>query len=166
MKVLITCPCGTVKMYERGHVNRNTRRGHGLFCSRKCAGEAKRKSEEDKREARRRLQKGYRITRATEKKAYAKAYYWSHRDGQLSDAKRWYEQHKDHVRERGKLWRARRFFGPFAEAYLVWLELDREIARLLPDKYERLKARGCYARYNETKKERRRRERAYRESKA
>lgn len=37
-------------------------------------------------------------------------------------------------------------YGQFAGAYGLFLELQREVRRQLPDKYERLKAKGYYTR--------------------
>ncbi len=45
-------------------------------------------------------------------------------------------------------------YGPFADAWRILLDLEREIRRMVPDKYERLKARGYYDRENAQRRRR------------
>lgn len=146
--------CGGPGYRALGQVNRSRREGRPLFCSRTCFQATRAVDIADKQQRAKAYSQRYRAEHPVPA-AYWQQWYAAHREQALSDSKRWYSQNKGHVSERGKSYRARTQFGEFAEAYQILLALEREIRRLLPDKYERLKARGVYDRYNERKKEKR-----------
>lgn len=156
MRKEFTCAtCGETASRHSGEVNRSVRRGWPLYCSRECFQVTQRTSAQEKAEYRKEYGKKYRAEHPTPNSYWAQ-WYAKNREKSLAEAKAWYEQNKSTVADRGHRWRAATKFGPFAEAYLVFLDLSAELRRLMPDHYERFKARGHYDRQNERRKARRR----------
>lgn len=164
MKIAVVCAyCGQSFEKNVSDVNKQ-RRNVGpdvpFFCSQAHAG------------ARRRLDKSQE-QRAAEKAAYDVAYRakdpakrkaqnaeWFRRTYDPGGAREYRRQHrakirasqsvtinrpayKSYKREYGRALRANEY-GPFAEAYLILLELQRAIRIAVPSKYERQKARGYF----------------------
>lgn len=127
-----------------------------LYCSRRCFGLDRRKSKRERIALKRAYDKRRRQEKAAEIKA-KKAAYFKRTYDPVKAAKQRRATMKRHVaycrrpeyREKKARYDRRlraREYGPFAESHGVLLELEREIRKLMPDKYERAKARGYYTR--------------------
>ena len=139
-KVTITCErCGAASEKEAGAVNRARRSGLRLFCSRTCAGEGRRthKSKAQKVEEKRQYDTEYRTKNRAMLKAKKAAHYQATRDPEKERAYRKATmarhveycrrpEYKAYKREYDRQYRASEF-GPFAEAYLLAIDLNREI---------------------------------------
>lgn len=147
--------CGAVVQQSRSSINRALRAGKPLYCDRACSGLARRVPAEQKREAKRVYDAQRRIEKATEIRAKKSDYYRRTRDPDKERARRArnmgrhaeycrqpdYRAYKaDYDREYGA-----REYGEYAEAYLLLLDLEREI-RSRATWYERAKAKGYYTR--------------------
>ncbi len=168
--VVVACSgCGGSVAKPAGEVNRAQKAGYRLYCTRACAGLARRveplPEEEQKRlkaeyDAKRReelreeikakkreyFQRTYDPVKAREERKGKMPYH-------LEYCRRYYA---DPVRKKGKhdydIQRAGAMnYAEFAEAWRLLVELEREIRTRCPDKYERAKARGYYDKFNERK---------------
>lgn len=147
--------CGGVVQQSQSSVRRAIREGRPLYCDRVCVGLARRVPSDEKKEAKRIYDARRRVERAAELRAEKAAYYQRTRDPakereyrrahmgrHLEYCRRpeYVAYKKDYDREL----RAEEY-GEFAEAYLLLLDLEREI-RSRATAYERRKARGYYTR--------------------
>ena len=144
------------------------------YCSRKCAGFGRRKNrtKAEKRRLKAIYDEQYRKDNA-EKLRKNKAQYFQKtydpdraRKWRQANKHRWKnyfrqyrekEEWKQHKKSYDFELRASEY-GPFAEAWKIWLELVREIRRREPSGYERRKAKGYYSGSRPCAQERRREE--------
>jgi hypothetical protein len=131
--------CGKVSDKAAGHVNRARERGLNLYCNRRCSGLGRRqgKTVTQKREEKRLYDAAYRAKNLDVLKAKKKAYFQRAYDRKAAAEYRKQRMHL-HVeycrrpeyrawkREYDRQYRAKEF-GAFAEAYLLTLDLNREI---------------------------------------
>lgn len=140
----------------RGHKQRSDCRN--LYCGRRCFGLARRtgKSKRVRVAEKAAYDKRYRADNADRLKADKAAYFQRTYDPVKArkDRKKTMARHVAYCRrpeykakkkEYDRKLRAKQY-GQFADAYSLFLELQREVRRQLPDKYERLKAKGYYTR--------------------
>lgn len=159
--------CGASCIKHAGAVNRARNAGFSVYCTRECAGIARRveKPPEDERkrlkseyDAARRLEKGDLIRE--KKREYFRRTYdpetaAEYRKGRMpyhvEYCRRYYS---DPAKKREKFEYDIRFRGvpQYADYFDAWrllVELEREIRKRMPDKYERAKARGYYDKFKE-----------------
>jgi hypothetical protein len=144
-----------VVQQARSAINRAIREGKPLYCDRACAGMARRISTDQKKrqkalyDARRRTEKAaeisfqkqeyYQCTRNPEKeRERRRANRGRHAEYCRQPEYKAYKQDYD-------LHRRAEEYGPYADSYLLLLDLEREI-RSRATSYERRKARGYYTR--------------------
>jgi hypothetical protein len=155
-KVIALCGyCDAVVPQSQSSIRRALREGKPLYCNRACSGMARRVPRDQKRAAKRVYDAQYRTGKATEISAKKAAYYRRTRDPVKERERRRKNMGRhveycrrpeyrackaDYDRERSS-----REYGEYAEAYLLLLDLEREI-RSRATSYERLKARGYYTR--------------------
>lgn len=141
-----TCAyCGKEQQKRSGEVNRALRSNRSLFCDRMCSGMWHRtnKTESEKKEAKRIYDIGYRERNKDALKKSKAAYFKRAYDPVKAAAER--KLHMDrHVKycrtptykayksEYDKRRRSSRF-GDFAEAYMLLLDIDREIKKRATD---------------------------------
>lgn len=134
--------CGRTAEKPTGHVNRSRANGLRLYCNRRCAGLARRKPRRSK--AQRIAEKAaydreYRRKNRERIKANKAAYFQTTYDPEKArvERKKRMAQHVEYCRRPAyKVWksaydRQRRAaeYGPAADAYLLTLELNREIKK-------------------------------------
>lgn len=149
--------CGAIVRQSPGSINRALREGKPLYCDRTCSGMARRdrRTPEQKKEAKRIYDARRRAEKAAEIRVKKAAYYQRTRDPAKARERRLrnMDRHIEYCRrpeyraykaDYDRQLRANEY-GEYAEAYLLLLELDREI-RSRATSYERLKARGYYTR--------------------
>ena len=146
---LIMCPqCGTLIYKPVSAVNRARNIGAPLYCGKQCAGLARRKpckTVEQKKEEKRLYDAQRRRVKAAELKIKHATYYRLHHDRVKEKAYRdaHKEEHNEYCRrpeyKRYKsgydLRRRANEYGEFAEAYMLTLDLNREI-KSRSDNYE------------------------------
>lgn len=175
MLVAVRCTqCRRLFEKERGQLNRALRAIPGrMYCSRKCAGLARR-IEKPPIEVRRARKAAYDLVRrngpmrdeilAAKRDAYREnrdplreaAKRLKKRDWQRAYAKSYNADPSNKRRKRRYDMRRRgRALKEWASAHRVLLRLEREIRRIVPDKYERLKARGYYGQGRSTQERKR-----------
>lgn len=167
--VQVACDqCGRETTKSTSHVNRAKRIGAHLYCSRACSGLARRdgRSLEEKRADKAAYDRDYRAKLGAELLAKKKAAYDAvketpeyrakqreqrrrqkesgYRENYLKGERYRRYKHDYDIRKR-----SREQYGEFAECHRLLIELEKEIRRRCPDKYERLKARGYYERQAE-----------------
>lgn len=154
------CPfCFVSFMVEANRANRADREGRRLFCSRRCSGLARRdfKSSEQKKAEKSEYDKQRRIEMGDDLRAAKRAAYYADHERSLALAaeqrKRRMPKHVEYCRrpeyvakkrEYDKQYRASEY-GPFAEAYLLLRDLERELSAQAT-KYERMKQKGYFTR--------------------
>lgn len=162
--------CGADTQKSASEVNRAKRVDARLFCDKSCAGQARRsrKTREERRAEKARYDKqrreelrgsllkekreAYRAMvrnrsdelRRKQKEQRARQKASGYRNQYIRS-----ERYKKYKHEYDTSKRSRKRYGEFAECHRLLLELEKEIRRRCPDKYERLKARGYYERQNE-----------------
>lgn len=131
--------CGKVADKAAGHINRARDRGLNLYCNRKCFGLGRRlgKTKAELKEEKRLYDIKYRAKNLETIKAKKKAYFQRTYDREAAAEYRKQRMHL-HVdycrrpeyrawkREYDRRYRAKEF-GDFAEAYMLTLDLNREI---------------------------------------
>lgn len=149
--------CGASSARRATDVARARAAGRRLFCSRNCAGLARRveRTEEERRSRKAAYDKDYRErdrgNRRAKKAEYHRRTYDPDKARAIRDANAeairqykadWYADPSNRERKR-QYDEARRAseYADFAEAWRLVLELEREVRRLTPDRYERAKAR-------------------------
>lgn len=165
------CPVCAEEFTRRvGDINRAVRLGLPIYCGRKCSGLARRsdtRTAEQKREDKARYDAEYRARNKDRIKAKAAAYYAkvgpTIRDKEKANRAKRMAAHVEYCRrpeyrQQKAIYDAEiraSEYGPFAEAYRLLIELQKEIIQRCPDRYERLKARGYYERKNYERREKR-----------
>lgn len=155
-RVVAVCQsCGDVVLQSQGSIRRAIRENKPLYCDRVCAGAARRVPPERKKETKRIYDARRQVELAIEISAANAARYQRTRDPKKERERRRtnmprhveycrqpeYRKYKaDYDRE----YRSREY-GEYAEAYLLLLDLEREI-RSRASWYERHKAQGYYTR--------------------
>lgn len=147
--------CGAVVQQPQGAINRAIRLGKPIYCDRDCAGLARRVPPSEKKEAKRIYDAQRRAELAAEISAKKAEYYQRTRDPAKERARRQanmdrhvqYCRQPEYVTYKADYDRERRSkeYGEFADAYLLLLDLEREV-RSRATGYERRKARGYYTR--------------------
>lgn len=147
--------CGVVVQQSQSSINRAVRQGKPIYCDRECAGMARRVPLSEKKEAKRLYDAQRRTEKAAEISAKKRDYYQRTRDpekervrGQAGMARHVeYCRRPEYVASKAAydLERRAKEYGPYADAYLLLLDLEREI-RSRATSYERRKARGYYTR--------------------
>lgn len=133
--------CGKTGDKRTGEVNRARAAGANLYCNRVCSGLGRRQP--PKTEAQRKLEKKlydheYRLRNLEERKAQKRAYHLATYDPEKERVKRKAKmpRHVEYCRQpEYKRWkskydrqyRAKKEFGPFAEAAMLAVDLNREI---------------------------------------
>lgn len=136
---VVCAHCGKKADQPAGAVNRARRNGNRLFCGRKCAGLGRRKHKTKARrvEEKRLYDAEYRRKNRAMLKAKKAAYYKANRNPEKERAYRQANmarhveycrrpEYKTYKRAYDRQYRASEF-GPFAEAYLLAIDLNREI---------------------------------------
>jgi len=131
--------CGKSTDKPAGHVNRARARGLNLYCGRFCSGLGRRdgKTKEQRKEEKRLYDIEYRAKNLAAIKAKKKAYFQRTYDCKAAAEYRKQRMHlhieycrrpeyKAWKREYDRKYRAKEF-GAFAEAYLLTMDLNREI---------------------------------------
>lgn len=147
--------CGAPVRQSQGSINRALREGKPLYCGRVCAGLARRVSSSYKKRKKAVYDAARRIEKASEISAHKRDYYQRTRNPEKERQRRQanMERHVEYCRQpeyktsKAEYDRERRAkeYGPYGDAYLLLLDLEREI-RSRATSYERLKARGYYTR--------------------
>lgn len=147
--------CGAVVKQSQSSIRRAIREGKPLYCNRVCSGMARRVPSGQKKEAKRVYDARRRAEHAAEISAWKAAYYQRTRDPAKERERRRanmgrhveYCRRPEYVAYKADYDRQLRAdeYGDFAEAYLLLLDLEREI-RSRSTGYERRKARGYYTR--------------------
>ena len=147
--------CGKVVRQSQSSIRRAIREGKSLYCDRACAGMARRIPVDQKKEAKRLYDARRRVERAAEISAQRAVYFQRTYDPIKARERRRANmgQHVEYCRQPeyraykkdyDRQLRAAEY-GEYAEAYLLLLDLEREI-RSRASSYERRKARGYYTR--------------------
>jgi hypothetical protein len=151
--------CEGIVPQSQSSIRRALREGKPLYCNRVCFGLARRDpnppTPDQKKEAKRAYDARRRTEKATEISATKAAYYRRTRDP-VKERERRTENMGRHVeycrRPEYRTYKAAydreyraKEYGEYAEAYLLLLELEREI-RSQATSYERRRARGYYTR--------------------
>lgn len=145
--------CGTSVSQSQSSIRRALREGKPLYCDRACSGMARRVPPERKKEAKAVYDAQRRIDKATEISAKKAAYFQrtyspakarEHRAKNMDRHVKYCRQpeYRAYKADYDRQHRAKEY-GEYAEAYLLLLDLEREI-RSRATYYERLKTRGYY----------------------
>lgn len=147
--------CGAVVQQPQSAINRAIRQGKPLYCDRACSGAARRVPSGQKKESKRIYDARRRTEKAAEIREQHRAYHQrtynpvKARERRLANMDRHAEycrrpEYRAYKKDYDRRHRAEEY-GEYAEAYLLLLDLEREI-RSQATSYERRKARGYYAR--------------------
>lgn len=156
-QVSCTCPqCGNGFPTDASRCTRAEKIGAPLYCSKECAGLARRRKnppgEAERKAAKAEYDRQYREKNAAERKAQKAAYYQRTRDPVKEAEKRKARMHL-HVaycqQPEYKAWkqgydlryRAQKQFGEFAEAALLLQDIDREVEQQA-SRYDIYRANG------------------------
>jgi hypothetical protein len=147
--------CGAEVKQSQSSIRRAIREGKPLYCNRVCFGMARRVPLGQKKEVKRIYDAHRRIEKASEIRANKAAHYQRTRDPAKERETRRANMGRHLEYCRRPEYRAYKSgydrqhraeeYGEFAEAYLLLLDLEREI-RSRATSYERRKARGYYTR--------------------
>ena len=163
----ICAQCGADGEKDSSAYNRSIRIGAPIYCNRECAGIARRtdtRTPEQKRADKRAYDIAYREANREKLRRKHADYYAKVgpmiRDKEAETRRRKMPQHVEYCRQpqyrakkhRYDVERVSSKYADYAEAHRLLVELEREIRRQMPDKYERLKLRGYYDRQNEKKR--------------
>lgn len=155
-KTVAVCQyCGKVVQQSQSSIRRAIREDKPLYCNRTCSGLARRVPPKQKKEAKRIYDAQRRIEKADEIRAAHAEYYQRTRDPakereyRRANMGRHVEycrrpEYRAYKSDYDREYRAAEY-GDFADAYLLLLDLEREI-RSRATSYERRKARGYYTR--------------------
>ena len=147
--------CGAAVQQSQSAIRRAIREGKPLYCDRDCAGMARRVPPEQKKEAKRVYDARLRVEKAAELSVKRAAAYQRNRDPVKERERRSKNmgRHVEYCRRPeyrayksgyDRQYRAEEY-GEYAEAYLLLLDLEREI-RSRATWYERRKAQGYFTR--------------------
>jgi hypothetical protein len=159
-KVIAFCEyayCNAIVPQSQSSIRRAQREDKPLYCNRVCSGMARRdhRTPDQKKEAKRGYDAQRRAEKAAEISVRKAAYYQRTRDPVKERARRAANmdrhvelcrrpEYRDYKSDYDREYRAREY-GEYAEAYLLLLDLEREI-RSRATWYERRKAKGYYTR--------------------
>lgn len=153
--------CGAAVRQSKGSINRAVREGKPLYCDRVCAGHARRVSSSYKKRKKAEYDTRRRTEKAAEISAHKREYYQRTRNPEKERALRQanMERHVEYCRQpeykagKAEYDRERRAeeYGPYGDAYLLLLGLEREI-RSRATSYERRRARGYYTRTSQQRR--------------
>lgn len=149
---IITCPkCGAEVLKPNSAINRAIRSGLSIYCSRECAGIARRReiTTEDKKLEKRLYDMERRQTHKEKIKAQKAAYYREHHDREKEriERKKRSAQHVEYCRrpeyrewkaKYDRQYRARKFFGEFAECHLLVISIRDKCLERMDDTEIRL----------------------------
>lgn len=140
---------------SKGAINRAIREGKPLYCDHVCAGLARRVSTSQKKRQKALYDARRRTEIAAEVSVQKQEYYQRTRNPEKERERRRAnrDRHAEHCRQPEykaykqdyDLHRRAEEYGPYADAYLLLIDLEREI-RSRATGYERRKARGYYTR--------------------
>jgi hypothetical protein len=161
-----TCDhCGRKASRPTGHVNRQRARGMNLYCSRKCSGLGRRSSltKAEKKELKRLYDQEYREKNNEYRSAQKREYHRRTYDPAAAKIKRkeLVEYHNEYCRqpeyrkwkaEYDKKYRANRIYGPFAEAFLLLMQVETEIKERATD-YEIRQENGTSGKTQQRRRE-------------
>ncbi len=144
--------CGVYFERPNGQIGRCGK----MFCSMKCAGMARRKHRTDaeKKQIKARYDEKYRAINAQKIKSNKREYFaktYDPRKARIARAKMM-PRHVEYCRRpEYRKYKAKydaqynaSEYGPFADAYRLYVELSKEIRQRCPSAYERRKAKGYY----------------------
>ncbi len=149
--------CGIAFQREAGQLNRALARGGNLFCGLACAGQRRRveRDEADRKAAKAAYDREYRAKNLDRIKAEKAARHKAIYDpaAAAEERKKRMPAHVEYCRRPEYRAKKRDYdrqlraseYGPFAETYLLLLDLEKEI-RARATKYERYVANGYYTR--------------------
>lgn len=155
-KVVAFCQhCGKMVQQSQSSVRRAIREGKPLYCDRACSGMARRVAPDQKKTAKRIYDARRRVEQASEISAKKAAYYQRTRDPVKERERRRANmgrhveycrrpEYRAYKKDYDRQLRAEEY-GDYADAYLLLLDLEREI-RSRATSYERRRARGYYTR--------------------
>jgi hypothetical protein len=162
----ITCPqcfCETDK--PLGHINRSTKRGAPVYCSRECAGLGRqkhktveqKKAEKSSYDARRRIEHGERIK--AQKRAHHKAAYAAAKAAEYRKQRMPYHveycrrpEYRQWKKEYDRQYRAEKEFGEFADCFLLIQDIRNECLARQTD-YEIRLSKGGVAKSQQRRRE-------------
>lgn len=159
--MIIAChQCGRSADLLAGHVNRARKAGNRLFCSRGCAGLARRKHKTKAQlvEEKRLYDAAYRARDPDKRKAAKAAYYQRTRNPEKERDRRKARMplHVEYCRrpeyrawkaDYDRRYRAEREFGEFGEAFMLLQDVEREVSARMT-KYEIYLANGTLNKRN------------------
>jgi hypothetical protein len=131
--------CGKSADRPTGHVNRSRAQGNKLYCGRRCSGLGRRKgkTKAQKKEAKRLYDADYRIRNEAELKVKRAAYFQATYDPKKAriERRKRAKAHAEYCRTpEYRAWkhaydqrRTDQQYGPFAEAFRLVIDLNREI---------------------------------------
>lgn len=146
----ITCACGHLALKRPADINRAAKRGRPIYCTRECAGAARRlenpPTEAERRAAKAAYDAAYRERNATALKAKRAAYYarTADREKEAAYRREHMQRHIEYCRrpeyrqkksEYDRVRRAQQQFGPFWESALLALDIDAEVKSRI-DRFE------------------------------
>lgn len=147
--------CGARVQQSVRAINRAIREGKPLYCDRECAGLARRVPLDQKKAAKRVYDAQRRIEQADKIREQHAAYFQRTYDPVKARERRALNmgRHVEYCRQPEYVvkkkdydrWHRAQEYGDYADAYLLLLDLEREI-RSRATSYERRKARGYYTR--------------------
>jgi hypothetical protein len=143
----IVCPqCGKTAKKETGAINRAAKQGLPIFCSRECAGLHRRRSvsSAEKKEEKRLYDIAYRARNPEERKAKKAAYYRENHDREKERIERKKRAHlhaeycrrpeyRDWKSGYDRQYRAKKFYGDFAECHLLVMDIRDECLNRMDD---------------------------------
>lgn len=144
MSNIYCASCGSLLHKKTGEINRAAKNGRQLYCGRSCAGLARRlknpPSEAERKEAKRLYDAKYREEKKSEIKIKKRDYFKRTYDPvkAAEDRKKRMPKHVEYCsqpaykawkREYDKNYRAKKYFGVFAEAAILLQDIEREIAK-------------------------------------
>jgi len=152
--------CGEPTLKSTSHFNRARALGAKLFCNKRCDGLSRRvpTTPEQRKAAKAAYDERYREVNRERLLRKAKDYYAvygpSHREEERARRQETMPRHVEYCRRPDYREKKQKYdaklraseYGEFAEAYRILIDLHREIIARVPDKYERLKARGYFER--------------------
>lgn len=147
MMMKINCAhCGKEAKKHLGEINRASKKGAPLFCSKDCFGLSRRqnKSQAQLKEERRQYGMDYRAKNREMLKAKKKEYFQRTYDPEKAAIKRQVKmaahieycrqpEYRAYKKKYDRKYRAENLYGEFGEAYSILLDIDREVNSRMSD---------------------------------
>lgn len=150
--------CGRPVEKPTGHVNRARKLGMRLFCGRACFGASRRlavqPTDEERKAAKAAYDREYRARNREKRREQTRAWYAANRESRLVKQAEYNAAHrKEHneycrrpeyrtkKKHYDRRYRAGKFYGEFAEAFVALMEVEEEIGSQA-SKYERYLQNG------------------------